>query len=85
MHSESSWEFVTLPECFGWPAERKSMAGKHVYVWQASQITARGAWCYRLEDGPVVCLSDRANKGVTKSAAAAALRRSVREILIGRL
>ena len=76
---ESGWELTTLPDVFGQPAERKTIRGRSVLVWQASPVTARGAWCYRIEGlSTVVVLAERANRGTAKSAAAAALRSAVR-------
>ncbi len=68
----SAWSPSTLPGCFGHPCEVWRADNGVAFVWQASSGTARGAWCWRVDDGPVNVT--RGNRGVAKSAATRALR-----------
>jgi len=70
----SMWSSSTLPGCFGHPCEMRRANGGVARVWQASQVTARGVWCWQLNDGDVHVV--RGNRGVAKAAASKALRRS---------
>lgn len=75
-----AWERCALPGCMGWPAERLRAGGRIAYVWRASEVTARGVWCWRLDAGGGVH-TVRGNRGVAKRAAAAALGRAPRGAL----
>ena len=67
----STWSSSTLPGCFGHSCEMLSANGGVARVWQASLATARGSWCWQLNDGDVHVT--RGNRGVAKTAAKRAL------------
>lgn len=71
-----AWREETLPGCFGHPCETLRMGARAVRVWQASKVTARGVWIWRLDDGGNRIT--RGNRGAAKSAARRVLVVTVR-------
>lgn len=67
------WKPATLPGT-GWPCELLWIRHHTAWVWRASRVTARGAWCWRVDNGEVNVT--RGNRGVAKSAAARAMKGS---------
>ena len=67
------WEPSVLPGGFGHPCEQLRLGKRIARVWQASRITARGAWCWSIDSAPVSVT--RGNKGSAKGAAKKALVR----------
>jgi hypothetical protein len=67
------WIASTLPGCLGHACEVLHGNGGHcARVWQASQVTAGGAWCWKIDDRDVHVT--RGNRGVAKTAARRALK-----------
>jgi hypothetical protein len=69
-----AWSSSALPGCCGHPCEVLRTDAGVVRVWQESPITARGAWCWKL-NGQAVQVT-RGNRGSAKSAAKRALLRA---------
>jgi hypothetical protein len=67
------WLPSTLPGCFGHPCEVLRAGADVARVWRASQRTARGAWCWQLNEEDVNVT--QGNRGSAKSAARRALLR----------
>ena len=73
-----SWTPSVLKDCFGWPCLKCEHAGHTAQIWRSSPHTTSEEWIYRIDDRPLVIV--RGNRGTAKTAAAAALRRVVRQL-----
>jgi hypothetical protein len=75
----NTWASSTLPGCLGHPCEMLRRGSYVARVWQASRITAHGAWCWSIGTRMVLTLREtklnitRGNRGVAKAAARRAL------------
>lgn len=73
---DAPWRVEAVP--FGGTYETLQMGAYTARVWQASRITACGAWCWQIACGPVCVCGVNSNRGVAKSAARRALQRLTR-------
>lgn len=72
---DSAWHVAELPGT-GWSCLRLVRKGHVAWIWQSSQWTTGGGWCWSTDFGGGV-RTIRGNMGSAKVAAAAALRRGL--------